>query len=63
MWADNFWTMSHSKKKLEQDEGSDWGGEMGPGAETCKFVVDKHLCLRGGNYDLYLNGITQNTSR
>ena len=43
-------------------EGS---GEVGLGAETCKSVVDKHLCLRGdgGHYDLHPNGTAANFSR
>ena len=38
---------------------------MGLGAETCKSVVDKHLCLRGdgGQYDLNPNGTAAKFSR
>ena len=48
MWTDNYWIMSHSKTHLEQmtkdlmEEAERWDLEP----ETCRSVVDKHLCLR-----------------
>ena len=41
----------------EDDEGLDGGREVGPETETCKSVVDKHLCFRGdgGHCDKHAN--------
>ena len=38
------------RSSLGGDEGLDGGAEVGPGAETRKSLVDKHLCSRDGRH-------------